>query len=63
MKNFEEGVDYYLENGKVVFTEQYFIKRGYCCGNKCRHCPYTPSEKGNKNLKEQFKPKTDFFKI
>jgi hypothetical protein len=32
--------DYYIENGKYVFTEQYHLKRGYCCGNGCRHCPY-----------------------
>ena len=35
-----EGVDYYLEDGKYVFTEKYHLKRGYCCGSKCRHCPY-----------------------
>ena len=33
---------YYLENGRVVFTEQYHINRGHCCGNNCRHCPYEP---------------------
>ena len=32
--------DHYFENGFLVFTEHYHIKRGYCCGNKCRHCPY-----------------------
>lgn len=31
---------YYLENGLMVFTEKYHLQRGYCCGNKCRHCPY-----------------------
>lgn len=36
-----EGVDYYLEEGRYVFTEAYHQKRGYCCGSKCRHCPYT----------------------
>jgi len=35
-----EGVDYYLENGAWVFTAAYHRKRGYCCGNVCRHCPY-----------------------
>ena len=33
---------YYLEQGKVVFTPEYHMARGYCCGNKCRHCPYEP---------------------
>ncbi len=32
---------YYFENGFMVFTEQYHIDRGYCCGSGCRHCPYT----------------------
>ncbi|MEM1186834.1 MAG: DUF5522 domain-containing protein [Planctomycetota bacterium] len=32
--------DYYVENGCVVFTAAYHRRRGYCCGNLCRHCPY-----------------------
>ena len=35
-----EGVDYYVEAGKFVFTAAYHRKRGYCCNSKCRHCPY-----------------------
>lgn len=35
-----EGIDYYLENGLVVFTERYLRQRGYCCMGGCRHCPY-----------------------
>jgi Family of unknown function (DUF5522) len=35
-----EGVDYYIEDGKCVLTVVYLLKRGYCCGNICRHCPY-----------------------
>jgi hypothetical protein len=36
----EEG-DYYLsEEGYKVFTEQFLLKRGYCCESNCRHCPY-----------------------
>ncbi len=34
--------DYYLENGRMVFTAAYHERRGYCCGNNCRHCPYQP---------------------
>ena len=34
------GVDYYLENGRWVFTAHYLKKRGYCCESGCRHCPY-----------------------
>jgi len=33
--------DYYLtEEGYIVFTEAYHLKRGYCCQSNCRHCPY-----------------------
>lgn len=35
-----ENEDYYLENGYSVFTAAFHLKRGYCCGNGCRHCPY-----------------------
>jgi hypothetical protein len=31
---------YYDERGFVVMTQQYHLKRGYCCGNKCKNCPY-----------------------
>ncbi len=35
-----EGLDYYFEDGLMVLTEHFLRKRGYCCGNRCRHCPY-----------------------
>jgi hypothetical protein len=36
-----ESDDYYLsEEGYRVFTEKYHLKRGYCCKNGCKHCPY-----------------------
>ncbi|WP_027883555.1 DUF5522 domain-containing protein [Meiothermus rufus] len=37
-----ENQDYYLENGLYVFTAAYHLRRGYCCGSRCRHCPYPP---------------------
>ncbi|MBZ5521409.1 MAG: hypothetical protein LAP21_04035 [Acidobacteriia bacterium] len=42
-----EGEDYYIEDGYYVFTASYLLKRGYCCGSGCRHCPYknTPQTK------------------
>ena len=40
-----EGVDYYFENGLMVLTAHFLLKRGYCCGNGCRHCPYEKKEK------------------
>lgn len=35
-----EGEDYYVEGGLYIFTREYLLKRGYCCDNNCRHCPY-----------------------
>ncbi|WP_083860466.1 DUF5522 domain-containing protein [Pseudobdellovibrio exovorus] len=33
--------DYYIDtNGLYVFTADYLKRRGYCCDNGCRHCPY-----------------------
>jgi hypothetical protein len=41
-----EGEDYYWENGLMVFTSAYLLKRGYCCDSGCRHCPYDKSSCG-----------------
>jgi len=39
-KEFEKD-DYYLsDEGYIVFTAKYLLKRGYCCQNGCKHCPY-----------------------
>ena len=36
-----ETEDYYTnEEGYIVFTEKYHLKRGYCCKSNCKHCPY-----------------------
>lgn len=32
--------DFYYENGYRVTTELYHKRRGFCCKNNCRHCPY-----------------------
>lgn len=44
--NIEVGPgDYYFnEQGLMVFTEKYHLKRGYCCGSGCKHCPYPEGE-------------------
>lgn len=42
MSEFVEGEDFYWEGGFLVFTRLYHLKRGYCCGSGCRHCPYDP---------------------
>lgn len=41
-KRFVLGQDYYInEEGNWVFTGEYHLKRGYCCDNGCKHCPYS----------------------
>ena len=36
-----EGIDYYInEDGYCVFTAWFHLKRGSCCSNGCKHCPY-----------------------
>lgn len=39
-KKFIEVVDYYFENGLMILTEHFLLKRGFCCRNGCRNCPY-----------------------
>jgi hypothetical protein len=37
--------DFYInDEGNLVFTEEYHLKRGYCCENNCLHCPYTTKD-------------------
>lgn len=38
----EEKNDIYIdpETGFAVLTAEFLLKRGYCCGSGCRHCPY-----------------------
>jgi hypothetical protein len=38
----EAGQDAYIdpETGLIVMTEGFLRRRGWCCGNICRHCPY-----------------------
>lgn len=52
----EENKDFYFnEKGYKIFTANYHLKRGYCCKNGCKHCPYgydkkTDSFLAKKNL-------------
>jgi hypothetical protein len=42
---------YFNEKGLLVFTEDYHLSRGHCCGNKCLHCCYLPRHtKGVTNI-------------
>lgn len=47
--------EYYLnKQGYRVFTEKYHLRRGYCCKNGCKHCPYGYDKKTDLfNLKKK----------
>ena len=53
LSKFQEGDYYYNEEGFLVFTEQYHLRRGYCCKNGCKHCPYGNSPSDQKKKKKQ----------
>ncbi|MDT3695737.1 MAG: DUF5522 domain-containing protein [Ignavibacterium sp.] len=38
----EQHNDIYFDpdTGLAVLTAEFLLKRGYCCGSGCRHCPY-----------------------
>lgn len=41
MQDLKEGIHFYYDsNGNMVFTEQYHLDKGYCCGHGCMHCPF-----------------------
>jgi hypothetical protein len=50
----KEFTDYYFNaDGLMVFTAAYHLKRGYCCKNKCKHCPWKYGKNGNDNNQKQ----------
>jgi hypothetical protein len=42
----KQGIDYYLENGRMVFTEAFLRARKRCCQSGCRHCPWRSAGSG-----------------
>ena len=52
----KENIDfYYHEQGFKVFTEEYHLKRGYCCKSGCKHCPYGYDKKTDRLIKKKEK--------
>jgi len=47
-----KGIDYFLENDRIVFTREFLLKRGYCCNSRCRNCPYTEKKVKNDSAEE-----------
>jgi len=58
----EKGDFYFSTEGYRVFTEQYLLKRGYCCESNCRHCPYGFNIKTNSVNKKVMQTSTMSFK-
>jgi hypothetical protein len=46
--------EYYFNQGKLVFTEQYHLNRGRCCNNNCKHCPYKDLSEGDEYRERNF---------
>jgi len=45
---------YKSKDGYIIFTDKYHLKRGYCCKNGCKHCPYGFNKKTD-SLKKKLK--------
>jgi hypothetical protein len=51
----KEGDDFYFnDDGLMVLTEKYHLKRGYCCKSDCTHCPFETSKKIDPNIPQEF---------
>lgn len=50
-----EGIDYIInEEGNLVFTAHYLLKRGHCCQSGCTNCPYGYGDKVDPNVPAEF---------
>lgn len=62
-EKFGDADHYFNEDGFVVFTAEYLLERGYCCGNGCKNCPYdykaVPEPKRSKLLEQRKKNETN----
>jgi len=47
---------YFDESWNEPLSREYLVRRGSCCANGCRNCPYTkPRKKGNTKLENKNK--------
>jgi 2-iminoacetate synthase ThiH len=49
----DDELFYFNENGFMVFTADYLLARGYCCGNGCKHCPFEYKNVENESLRKK----------
>ena len=40
MKKEDRDVDFYEQNGMLVMSKDYHLRRGYCCKSGCLNCLY-----------------------
>lgn len=52
--------EFYMEEGKFVLTELFHWRRGHCCGNGCRHCPFE-HERVPATTRARISPPTYYF--
>ena len=52
----KEKIDYYInDDGDYVFTENYHLKRGFCCKNECKHCPWKYKKRNDNAISKPLK--------
>ena len=48
MNDLKKDEDYYIDkDGNFVFTASYLLRRGPCCENGCKNCPYVFKKERN----------------
>jgi len=53
--NLVPEIDYTInEEGNLVFTKAYLLKRGHCCTSGCTHCPYGYGDKADPMIPAEF---------
>lgn len=55
-----ENIDYVInDDGDLVFTSHYLLKRGHCCMSGCAYCPYGYTAKTDPNVPAEFSDSWD----
>ena len=48
-------IDFVIDaDGRYVFTRSFHLRRGFCCGSGCRHCPYN-RKRGSRKIVDRKK--------
>jgi len=50
---FDKEDYYFSQDGFIIFTEAYHLKRGYCCNNNCKHCPWKDKKYNSSTNKDK----------